>query len=189
MKRINLTKAEIESGLSRLDELARAEHRTVEIAIYGGAAIMLAWDMRAVTNDVDAIIMDARNNDFVWQAVKQIARENRWHEDWFNDAIKGYIMGFCHMEELPFFPDNEEGGLRLYVPNPEYFLAMKCMAMRLGQEGKQDGEDVKNILRMLNITSPEEVYDIVEKYYPRNLILPRVQLGIQQLIEEMRDEI
>lgn len=149
---------------------------------------MLAWDMRAMTNDVDAIIMDARDNDFVWQAVKQVAWENRWHEDWLNDAIKGYIMGLSHMEELPLFPDNEEGGLRLYVPSPEYFLAMKCMAMRLDQEEKQDDEDIKNILRLLNIASPEEVYDIVEKYYPRNVILPRVQLGIQQLLDEMKNE-
>ena len=188
MKRVDLTRADIERGLKRLSELAVAAHRMVDIAIYGGSAIMLAWNLRTLTNDVDAIVMDARHTTFVRDAVRQVAAEMGWHEDWFNEAIKGYIRVSQHLEKLPLFPEREDGGVRIYVPTPEYFLALKCMAMRLEDTNKQDGKDIKNVLRMLNITEPEAVYDIVEKYYPQNVILPRVQYGIQQLLAELEDE-
>ena len=188
MQRKNLTRSDIELGLKRLSDLAKSAHRMVDIAVYGGSAIMLAWDLRAMTNDVDAIIMDARHTDFVRKTVKQIAGENNWHEDWLNDAIKGFILNPQHLEKLDLFPESENGGIRVYVPIPEYFLAMKCMAMRLDEEDKQDDEDIKNILKMLSITDPEVVFGIVEKYYPQNVILPKTRFGLIQLMDELKHE-
>jgi len=52
----NLTKAEIIAGLERLGELAQTEDCTLEASIYGGALMLLAYDARQTTKDVDAIL-------------------------------------------------------------------------------------------------------------------------------------
>ena len=49
----------------------------------------------------------------------------------------------------------ETGGLRPYVPTPQYMLAMKCMAMRAaGVDGAQDVEDIKHLTSNLRATYP-----------------------------------
>ena len=162
----------------------------IDVAIYGGAAIMLTWDMRKISGDVDDIVMDATHKKFVKTAVKQIAEEMSLHEDWFNDAVKGFISENQTMEELAFLPEREEGGLRIYVPTAEYLLAMKCLSMRwnLDAEEKGDREDIKNLLRKMDIKEPRTACNIIEKYYPSNLIKPRVSLGVQVLLEEISQE-
>ena len=77
-----LTKDEIISGLRALDDKARSAGLTVEIAIYGGASLALAFDMRQATRDVDAVVKGHR--DFVRQAVKGIADARDWPAEWLN---------------------------------------------------------------------------------------------------------
>ena len=50
-----LSKTDITDGLTRLDKKARDANITVDLAIYGGAALALAFDMRTATRDVDAV--------------------------------------------------------------------------------------------------------------------------------------
>ena len=56
----NLTKADIIDGLEELSHLAEKEGLTLEISIYGGAVMLLAFDSRPVTKDMDAIIVPAK---------------------------------------------------------------------------------------------------------------------------------
>ena len=51
-----LTAADIESGLAAIGRLARADGRLIEISVYGGSAIVLAFDFRRATRDVDVIV-------------------------------------------------------------------------------------------------------------------------------------
>ena len=55
--------------------------------------------------------------------------------------------------------------LRVMVAQPEYLLAMKCLAMRIGAEFR-DEEDVRYLLRLLEIRSYPEAVTIITKYYP-----------------------
>ncbi len=185
-----LTKHDIENALSRLSELARDNERMIDIAMYGGATIMLTWDMRMESGNVDTIVMDATHNEFVKASVIQIAQEMSLHEDWLNDAVKGFISKNEIMDKLPLLTEWEEGGLRIYVSTAEYLLAMKCLSMRwnLTEEEKGEREDIKILLQKMDIKSAETVYDIVEKYYPSNLINPRVTLGIRVLLEEINQK-
>jgi hypothetical protein len=47
----------------------------------------------------------------------------------------------------------------------EYLLAMKCLAMRIGEEF-HDIEDIRYLLRNLNISSYEKACNIIGDYYP-----------------------
>ena len=60
-------------GLRMLDEKAKAASITVDLAVYGGAALAIAFDMRTATRDVDAVMRTHPN--FVRQSVCEIARE------------------------------------------------------------------------------------------------------------------
>jgi len=49
MPRENLTKADILAGLTRLSELSQQENITLEMSVYGGALMILAYDARQRT--------------------------------------------------------------------------------------------------------------------------------------------
>ena len=47
-------------ALTRLGELAQEEGLKLEVCLYGGALMMLAYDTRRMTSDVDAIVRPTR---------------------------------------------------------------------------------------------------------------------------------
>ncbi len=47
----------------------------------------------------------------------------------------------------------------------QYLLAMKCLAMRIGAQF-HDEEDVRLLLRLLDVRSCEQALRIIAQYYP-----------------------
>ena len=47
-----------------------------------------------------------------------------------------------------------------------------------------DADDVRFLIDELQIESPEQLLDIVEKYYPRGRIKPATQFFIEELFEK-----
>jgi len=132
-----LTKDDILRGLRRLDAKARAARVIVDMAVYGGAALALVFDLRQATRDVDAVVRGAP--DFLRRVVGEVAEEEGWPIDWLNDGVKGFLSNHEDLRVITEFQASDAGGLRLYVPVPEYLFAMKCMAMRPeGIEGSRD---------------------------------------------------
>ena len=180
-----MTKHEIIAGLQALGELAREDNRVIDIAIYGGAAIVLAWNFRVATKDVDAVVMNAQDGEFLRAAVAKVAAAKGFAPDWLNDAVKGFLHQKQDLQELPLFSGHENCGIRVFTPTAEYMLAMKCMAMRLG-EGSQDAADIRSLLATLKIQTLDAAMDIVARYYPEEMIAPRVRFGLEELIEQAK---
>jgi hypothetical protein len=177
-----LSKEAILSGLRRLDELAVEAGKRIEISLYGGAAMILAFDgARTSTYDVDVVIRDGRY--FARRAAKKIAAEKGWNEGWLNDAVKGFIAESEEMRPLENWGDKEVG-LVIQVASPQYLLAMKCMAMRL-EADKHDLEDIKNLIAACEMKMADEVLDLVERFYPHAAIPPKVSLGVASIFEEI----
>ena len=63
-----------------------------EIGIVGGAAMVLAYDARVATKDVDAIF---KPTESIRKIVRDIGRENGLSSDWLNDALKGFLSRSC----------------------------------------------------------------------------------------------
>ena len=63
----------------------------------------------------------------------------------------------------------------------EYMLAMKCISARFDTH---DLEDVKFLIKHLEITTVRKALDIVEKYYPRKRIPPKTQYLLEELLPQ-----
>lgn len=160
---------EIKQYLSELNDELRASEIRGEICLYGGAVMCLVFDARPATKDVDAVFRPTRE---IREAAERIARAHNLREDWLNDAVKGYVVP--HSQRVLFdFPN-----LKVYVPEPDYLLAMKALAARADTA---DVADVKTLIARLGLRRPEEVFAILEKYYPRQQIKPATQYFIEEL--------
>jgi hypothetical protein len=182
-----LSKTDIVKGLTLLDKKARDANITVDLAIYDGAALALAFDMRTATRDVDAVIRS--HPSFVRNAVREIAADRNWPDDWFNDAVKGFISASEQMELMKDFQGSPQGGLRIHVPTPEYLLAMKCMAMRIDDpDAAYDVADIKNLAKLLRLESAEDFFDIIRQFYPESLITPKTAFGVEEIANQLQAE-
>jgi hypothetical protein len=72
------------------------------------------------------------------------------------------------------------------MPVPEYLLAMKCMAARLGSTTGEasDVPDILFLIRHLRLGSAAAVLEIVGQYYPANRIPVKTQYLVEGLFEE-----
>ena len=71
--------------------------------------------------------------------------------------------------------------LRVFVAEPHYLLAMKCASMRLGAEF-HDLDDVRYLLRHLNIQSASDAMTVVEQYVPAKQIPPKTRYALEELL-------
>jgi hypothetical protein len=55
--------------------------------------MVLGYDARQSTRDVDVVILSPAEAKLVRNLVKRIAAEHDWPEDWLNDGAKGYLVG------------------------------------------------------------------------------------------------
>ena len=128
---------------------------------------------RPSTQDVDAYYRPARE---VRQAAARIAARSGVPADWLNDAVKGYLS--ARGEYRPWL---ELSHLRVMVAQPEYLLAMKCLAFRIGAEF-HDEDDVRFLLRLLDIKSYAKAVEIIARYYPRERFPRKTLYALSELL-------
>jgi len=68
------------------------------------------------------------------------------------------------------------------VAQPTYLLAMKCAALRLGEEF-HDLDDVRFLLRYLDISTVEEALAVVTRYFDEKHLRPKTRLALEELLE------
>lgn len=176
-----LKRAEILRALRRLGELCADQESRVEIAIYGGTVMMMAYDCRAATKDVDAIF---RPPEVVEPLIAQVAREYKLPEDWMNSGVKEFT---AKHEERIVFAELQVPGLMITRPSARYLLAMKCLAGRLPTPFRSgDLADLRFLLRELKIEAVEQVDGIVGEFYGRTTWEPAKRWLVEQLIREVR---
>ncbi|MEY2879714.1 MAG: hypothetical protein RLZZ15_2094 [Verrucomicrobiota bacterium] len=177
------TRAAIVRALTRLGELCAVQDSRVEIAIYGGTVMMLAYDCRAATKDIDAIFHPP---EVVAPLLAQVARELGLPEDWMNDGVRNFAA--VREERIPF-AELVIPGLIITRPSPKYLLAMKCLAGRLPAPSRAgDVEDIKFLLRRLGLRSIGEVDAIVADYYGARKLEGGKRWLVEKLLRETHDE-
>ena len=175
-----ISETEIRGALAALGrELAAIDVRG-EICLFGGAAMVLAFQARQATKDVDAIFAPA---DVIRRLASKVGVERGLAEDWINDGVKGFVSARQSFAPLEMNLPN----LAVLVPAPEYLLAMKCMAARIG-ESTRDMEDAKFLIRHLHLTGAAKTLDIVEEYYPASQIPLKTRYFVDTAFEEIRVE-
>ena len=144
-----------------------------EVYLVGGAVMCLALNARAATRNVDAFFRPSR---IIRQAAARVAEQVGTRADWLNDAVKGFMGRRGKFETYLELPN-----LRVFVALPEYLLAMKCASLRLGEEF-HDLEDVRYLLRHLNITGVAEAFRIVAMYFEEASIPAKTRYVLEELL-------
>ena len=96
----------------------------------------------------------------VLEAALRVASREGVPDTWLNNAVKGYLSDSGSFQKFL-----ELDHLRVFIADAKYMLAMKCLAMRIG-EGYHDEDDVRYLLRHLDVQSYDEAAEILAKYYP-----------------------
>jgi hypothetical protein len=168
-----LTKADIRRLFELLDAELAAQDVHGELYLVGGAVMCLALDARDSTRDVYALFRPTR---LVREAAARVASKAGVPDTWLNDAVKGYLSprgDFDRFLDLPH--------LEVFVARPEYLLAMKCASMRLGEEF-HDLDDVRYLLRHLDVSTVDGALAIVMRYFDDEQLLPKTRLVLEELL-------
>jgi hypothetical protein len=168
-----LTKQRIGMLFEALDAELRKQGVIGELHVVGGAVLCLALNARPSTRDVDAYF---EPSTAVRKAAARVARSFDVPEGWLNDAAKAYVSpdGEYHaFLELP--------NLRVLTAAPQYLLAMKCLAFRLGAEF-HDEADVRYLLRYLNIERYEAALEIITRYYPHERFPQKAFYALEEIL-------
>lgn len=170
---IRFTSADIRRLFGLLNDELAARDTLGEVYVVGGAVMCLALDARAATRDVDAFFKPAK---VVREAAARVAARADVPESWLNDAAKGFLGA-----RGEFSPYLELTHLRIFTATLPYLLAMKCMAMRLGEEF-HDVDDVRYLLRSLNITTVPEAVRIVTQYFDERGLPPKTRFALEEIL-------
>jgi hypothetical protein len=164
-----------------LDAFDRIGHAALEagtklqIAVYGGSALMLASNFRFATEDVDIAEIGGQWPEWLTSVVAALAREKGWSADWLNDAVTFHLSPRAELQRdhLPFgnFPRRTEAvGLSVFIPKPRYLLALKLKSLRISnfEKGAADMADTANLLRVAGITEVEQAIAVLAEFFPRS---------------------
>jgi len=168
-----LTKTDIRRCLDLLNEELSAVEVRGEVYLVGGAVMCLALNARPATRDVDAFF---RPSKAVREAAARVALKAGVPDGWLNDAVKAYLSPHGDFESYL-----ELSHLSVFVAHPNYLLAMKCAALRLGEEF-HDLDDVRYLLRYLNITTAARAFEIVGTYFDESQLHPKTRLALEELL-------
>jgi hypothetical protein len=166
------TKRDIERLFRKLNaERAKLEIRG-EVHLVGGAVLCLVHEAREATQEVDGYFRPARQ---LRAAAARVALDEGVPENWLNDAVKGFFSA-----QGTFSLHEQLSHLTIYVADPAYLLAMKCLSARIGEEF-HDIADIRYLLRYLNLTEFGQAREIIGRYYP----LERFPQKTLYLLEEL----
>jgi hypothetical protein len=162
--------------LDAFDRIGRAAVRAgtkLQIAVYGGSALMLASNFRFATEDVGVSQLEHPLPDWLAAVVQEIAEKNSWQDDWFNDGVAFHLSSLAdraadHLEFGTFPRDGSSPGLVVSVPSAEYLLALKLKAARVMDpvRGEVERLDILNLMKVVGVSTAGEAIDLLGRYFP-----------------------
>ena len=167
-----MNKQEIEKYLRMLGQELLKRQVTGEILLVGGAVMLLKVQNREVTKDIDAYF-NPMQADVIREAAQVIANREGLTPDWINDGVKGFFYTQPPTERWAEYP-----GLRVYIPTLDYLFSMKVLAGR-----PQDIDDIKALAHELRLSNSQDALEIVKRYIPEQLLVPRIEYMIDEIFE------
>ncbi len=174
-----------EALLDAFDEIGRAAVAAgtkLQIAVYGGSALMLASNFRFATEDVDIAEIDGEWPEWLRVTAEQIAMKRGWSSDWLNEGVAFHLSALAtgaadHLEFGTFPRGGSPPGLVVSVPTAEYLLALKLKAMRVTDVIRGDTErlDILNLMDVVGIESADQAIALLGKYFPVSASSPEKQ--------------
>lgn len=154
----DLNRDEIESALVELADKLNARDVKAKIYLVGGAAMLLAFDTRFITGDIDGAIHPA---DDVLAVAAEIAERRGLDPEWLNNSAQQFIPVF---KEPNWRPILKSGNVEIVAADERTMLAMK---MRAGR-GSRDRLDINFLVKKCGITSVVEALELYEEFFPED---------------------
>lgn len=134
-----LNKQDMDQALQYINNSLAHVNEFSEMYIVGGAALAMYYNMRDLTEDIDAVYT---NRDLVQRIADSNEQLNfKVGHDWLNDKVRVGII-----EDKDRIPYYKGSNLMVYIASPVVLLKMKMKAAR-----SKDSSDVEQLLRLLNI--------------------------------------
>ena len=134
----------------------------------------LAYSTRRVTRDIDAVFEPKAS---IYEAAAKVAEDLGLPQDWLNDAAKGFMPGTDENAR----PVPNVRGIEITTASARYLLAMKLMAMRIGE----DDEDIEILIRECDLHNVQEALELLERMYPTREPPPKTQLFLEELFSSI----
>jgi predicted nucleotidyltransferase len=165
-----LDRAAIEDAFRRLGDRLYRRGVTADVYVFGGAAMALAYDSRRATRDVDALFVP---HGVVLDEARAVAKELGLPDAWLNEQASAYVSRKDDRARKRVF---DHPGVRVFAASPEHLLAMKVLAGRRG-----DYDDIRFLLKALNLTTMEDVLGLCTQVFPDEEVPARARLRLEDL--------
>ncbi|MFL6074571.1 MAG: DUF6036 family nucleotidyltransferase [Mycobacteriales bacterium] len=165
-----LGRKEIEDAFRRLGDRLHRRGVVADIYVFGGAAMALAYDSRRATRDVDAVFVP---HGVVLEEARAVADELGLPSWWLNEQASAYVSRADDQRRRHIF---DHPGLRVSTASAEHLLAMKVLAGR-----RRDYEDIRVLLRELDLATVDQVFELCAQVFPDEEIPDRVRLRLEDL--------
>lgn len=173
-----IDKGQLQEAFRRLASELQRDGTVGEIYVFGGAAMVLAYDARRATRDVDALF---KPREKVHQAALRVADELGLPRWWLNDQGKTYL------------PRGEDGRAKLIYDHPNlrvtavsitHMLDMKALAAR----AYADIDDIKTLCDRLGVTTLAEVETICTRVFPDEPLSERARIVVEDVVLQLQNE-
>lgn len=144
-----------------------------ELHVFGGATMVLAFDARAATRDVDALFSP---DGPVLDAATAVAREFGLPRSWLHHQASSYVSGRAGRGT----PVYDHPNLRVMTTPCEHLLAMKARAARAAR----DADDLRVLLERLDLRTLHAVTAVVSRFFPGEPLSERSRLLLEDLLAE-----
>ena len=172
-----MDRGEIEGALRELSEVLDARGVVARIYLVGGAAMVLAYESRFSTDDVDG---SGYPTEDVLAAAREIAGRRGLQPDWLHDSVKAWFPTFKEPDWRPVF---KVGTVDVVVADERTLLAMKLRASR----GRRDELDIEFLLDRCGVSTVEGALSVYEEYFPEDELPPRAVPMLRHALDRMGD--
>lgn len=154
-----------------------------EIAIYGGSALMLVFDYRDATYDIDYVPVSGAS-DTIAEIANGAATSLGLPPNLFRDDVSVFVSDAARYEVYGEFPKGD-GNLRIFSATPEYIFSMKMLSMRSTMD-TQDVRDIWELADACGIDDDKAAISMLEKFYPGKSLPTRNRLILEDVFEAKR---
>jgi hypothetical protein len=181
-----LDKAKIEEAFRLMGQYLLDRKAFGEIAVYGGSAILLLFEWRLRSEDVDARVISAGNHGLVIDSAHYAAKQLGLSRSWLNESVAMYASrGEAEGDRVfvGLYPSFERFGLRVTAAKPEYMLAMKLGALERVTADDRDFNDAVHLGIECAVTTVQGLQDVFKKYFADEELSLNADLRLRELAQ------
>jgi hypothetical protein len=184
-----LDRAKIEEAFRLMGQYLLDRKVLGEIVVYGGSAILLQFEWRKMSMDVDARIVSPGNHGLVVEAMHHAANRLGLLSSWLSESVTMYARQGEERADYVFvgtYPSAERFGLRVMAAKPSYILAMKLAALERFTADDRDYQDAINLGAECQVTTVEGLRDVFRKYFAEEQLPRSAELRLRDLADAIK---